>query len=149
MRRVFVRFMGESLARKKRFKIIWPLDSIQFIQRQIGLNQGWCHLLLCVMSTPQKINNRFQIELESKYGRLDVFDRANNKKGFLLQTFCNNIKKGTKFEKTYLILFWSLTTTDVKKNVWHFCELCIHFRKLYDKNIQISTHDEIKKRVVF
>ena len=75
------------------------VDSIQFIQRQIGLNQGWCHLLLCVMSTPQKINNRFQIELESKYGRLDVFDRANNKKGFLLQTFCNNIKKGHKIRK--------------------------------------------------
>jgi hypothetical protein len=57
------------------------------------------------MSTPQKINNRFQIELESKYGRFDVFDRANNKKKNILQTFCNNVnsmfsKKDTKLEKT-------------------------------------------------
>ena len=111
------------------------VDSIQFIQRQIGLNQGWCHLLLCVMSTPQKINNRFQIELESKYGRLDVFDRANNMKGFLLQTFCNNInsvfsKKATKFEKTYLILFWSLTTTD-RPDYWCQKKCVTFFRIMY------------------
>ena len=130
---------------------LYTVDSIQFIQRQIGLNLGWCHLLLCVMSTPQKINNRFQIELESKYVRLHVFDRANNKKEFLLQTFCNNInsmfsKKAKKFEKTYLVLFWSYWR---QKNVWHFFEFYGHFKKLYDKNIQMSTNLKIKKESSF
>ena len=143
-----------------RLLMFWPVhcalytvDSIQFIQRQIGLNQGWCHLLLCVMSTPQKINNRFQIELESKYGRLDVFDRANNKKGFLLQTFCNNInsmfsRKATKFEKkkhiSYCFEAWPLLTP--KKKCVTFFRILHPFQKtLWQKYINVYTPQDKKR----
>ena len=47
MRRVFVRFLEESLARKKCFEIIWPLSrehkKSQFIRRYAPLHWFACH----------------------------------------------------------------------------------------------------------
>ena len=55
MRRVFVRFLGESSARKKRFEIIWPLEAILNAQnQQVKLDNSYkslCYFSLKIRTT--------------------------------------------------------------------------------------------------